>query len=1085
VRDESNIPVENANVTVTAPGFNETFVNATDDDGEYTVRVPALGPNAPYTVTVEREGFNSFQSEGVTLNQPQAVVNIDVVLVRDDQVANMEVAPRNPTAFTGETQMFTVTVTDEDLNGSDTSDPVEGVPVDATEVTSTDVTFVGPTTVDTNADGEATFNVTSDSVATATLNFSTDVGLEPSVETDVSFIQNGDGFVQGQVINDASTNPVEGASVYAVLDDRFNQNNFTNADGGPINVGALDDDNTIFVRLVDNETGQIIDNDEYRVQTTDATDTGVRKVDTLNVSNASVGEGFAVVDVDGDGNVSFAHTRLEPEEYYAQVSLDASNTSDEALNGDNPENFATYVGDGVVTANASVVQQSPFSPTANLTLAAAEERAAASGANLVDSPGFENTFGQDTQGTNENGQYKLNQLFSNFQDGRAYVAIAQDEGFSTDFADVMVRGNGAGFESQYSTNFDLVPEDIEAAQVNVTQIGTRATVNGTTVAFDNQSDEFAQNVSRDGSSVDVIEVQTRTEGGDLINGSAIVEIQDDDTVSGAANFTGEFVGAESGSFVQSGNDTVVVTTGDDGVATLLLRVDSSPASLLTNKTATLTNDRSAQDRSAVRFVGVTDFQSASISGIVTDTDDTPLPETAVYVRQLTYGPLDENRILIRPDDDGDTGADRLDEDSDEFVVTLQNFNTNASEYQTVRTATVTAGDLRNYTFPQSDFPDITVPRAGGTFAGFKLYTQAEDATDASYTLDPVPAVDENVSRTDYIIRGVKLNAPFRGRTGNAEAQVRPNFTDDANVVIPIQVAAADFVVSGLDAPDAAPPGSSITVEATVQNVGGAAAQRTVEFRLDLNGDGFLSENEVVESQQVNLIPQGSQRVSFTVTVPDVADGDYEHGVFALDAQGGVDSQVTGTLAVDDNATANQPDLEVTSLSAPGMANPGDTVTVESTITNVGDGAADNETVDFRLDLNGDGQLSTSEVLGTETVDLAPGENATVTFEVDTTGVPNGTYTHGVFTADDEGTAQITIGGDMPGGPVVGDEPATDLDGDGLYEDVNGDDQLGTGDVIVLFNNLDSDAVENNSELFDFNGDGSVGVGDVIVLFDSL
>jgi protocatechuate 3,4-dioxygenase beta subunit len=1088
VRDENNNPIENATVVIRRSDNDRVVRNATtDDDGEYTAAVPALGSGTEYDVSVIQPGFESFQTEGVTLDQAGSVVNIDVVLVRIIQPANIDVNPKNPTAFTGETVTFTVSLTDENGN---VSDAVENIQVDATEVTSSDVQFVGGTTKFTDENGEVTFNVTSDSVATATLNFTApNEDLITGIETGVTFIQNGDGFVQGQVINDASTNPVEGASVYAVLDGRFNQNNFTNANGGPINVGALDDDNTIFVRLVDNETGQIIDNDDYRVQTTDAEDTGVRKIDSLNVTNESVGEGFAVVDLDGDGNVSFAHTRLEPEEYYAQVSLDASNTSEEALNGDNPENFATNVGDGVLTANVSTVQQSPFSPTANLTLAAAEERARASGANLVDSPGFENTFGRDTQGTNANGQYKLNRLFSNFQDGRAYVVIAQNEGFSTDFADVMVRGNGAGFENQYSTNFDLVPEAIEAAQVNVTQVGTRTMMNGTTVAFDNQSDEFAQNVSRDGTSIDVIEVQTRTEGGELINGSAIVEIEDDDTVAGPGNFTGEFVGAESGSFVQSGNDTVVVTTGDDGVATLLLRVDSNPSSLLTNKTATLTNDRSAEDRSAVRFVGVTDFQSASISGIVTDTDDTPLPDTAVYVRQFTYGPADENRVLIRPDDDGDTGADRVNEDTDEFVVTLQELD-NTGDYQTVRTATVTAGELRNYTFPQSDFPDITVPRAGGAFTGFKLYTQTEDQVDASYTLDPVPAVDENISRTDYLVRGVKLEAPFRGRTGNAEAQVRPNFTDDANIVIPVQVAGADFVVSGLDAPSAAAQGSSITVEATVQNVGGAAASRNVEFRFDLNQDGFLSEGEVVSSQDVSLIPQGSERVSFTVTVPDGLDnGTYDHGVFALDADGNVDSQVTGTIEVNSSVETGS-ELNVTTLSAPSNATAGDVITVESTITNVGDGAADNEPVDFRLDLNGDGQLSASETLATQAVDLAPGASATVTYEIDTTGVSAGTYTHGVVTADDEGSAQITVmaangGNGTSNVSVGGNAPATDVDGDGLLEDVNGDGSLGTGDVIVLFNNLDSDAVQDNSMMFDFNGDGSVGVGDVIVLFNSL
>jgi hypothetical protein len=64
-------------------------------------------------------------------------------------------------------------------------------------------------------------------------------------------------------------------------------------------------------------------------------------------------------------------------------------------------------------------------------------------------------------------------------------------------------------------------------------------------------------------------------------------------------------------------------------------------------------------------------------------------------------------------------------------------------------------------------------------------------------------------------------------------------------------------------------------------------------------------------------------------------------------------------------------------------------------------------------------------------------------------------------------------------------PPTDPDGDGAYEDVNGDGAVGIGDVIVLFNGLSSPAVADHPDAFDFNGDGSVGIGDVVALFDEL
>jgi hypothetical protein len=68
------------------------------------------------------------------------------------------------------------------------------------------------------------------------------------------------------------------------------------------------------------------------------------------------------------------------------------------------------------------------------------------------------------------------------------------------------------------------------------------------------------------------------------------------------------------------------------------------------------------------------------------------------------------------------------------------------------------------------------------------------------------------------------------------------------------------------------------------------------------------------------------------------------------------------------------------------------------------------------------------------------------------------------------------------GPVVGDNAPTDPDGDGLYEDVNGDGDVNVGDAQALFANTDDPAVQNNVDAFDFNGDGSVDVGDAQALF---
>jgi parallel beta-helix repeat protein len=74
-----------------------------------------------------------------------------------------------------------------------------------------------------------------------------------------------------------------------------------------------------------------------------------------------------------------------------------------------------------------------------------------------------------------------------------------------------------------------------------------------------------------------------------------------------------------------------------------------------------------------------------------------------------------------------------------------------------------------------------------------------------------------------------------------------------------------------------------------------------------------------------------------------------------------------------------------------------------------------------------------------------------------------------------------------GGDPIGDfqRPPTDPDGDGLYEDINGDGEADIVDVQALFSNSGDEAIQNNPSAFDFNGDGSVNVVDVQKLFNEV
>ncbi|WP_408959341.1 alkaline phosphatase PhoX [Natrinema sp. 74] len=93
--------------------------------------------------------------------------------------------------------------------------------------------------------------------------------------------------------------------------------------------------------------------------------------------------------------------------------------------------------------------------------------------------------------------------------------------------------------------------------------------------------------------------------------------------------------------------------------------------------------------------------------------------------------------------------------------------------------------------------------------------------------------------------------------------------------------------------------------------------------------------------------------------------------------------------------------------------------------------------------------------------------------------------------DDDGLAIDTQ--PRPGVAVVGPPPVgegseqapTDLDDDGQFEDVNGNGRLDYEDVTLLFENLETDAVQLNESAFDFNKNGKIDYDDVADLYGEL
>jgi len=76
------------------------------------------------------------------------------------------------------------------------------------------------------------------------------------------------------------------------------------------------------------------------------------------------------------------------------------------------------------------------------------------------------------------------------------------------------------------------------------------------------------------------------------------------------------------------------------------------------------------------------------------------------------------------------------------------------------------------------------------------------------------------------------------------------------------------------------------------------------------------------------------------------------------------------------------------------------------------------------------------------------------------------------------TVTVTEAGEGPPA-VVGTDPPRDLDGDGLYEDIDGDGELSIGDVQQFFQNRDADVVQNNAEFFNFSAADTAAASDTV------
>jgi len=296
-----------------------------------------------------------------------------------------------------------------------------------------------------------------------------------------------------------------------------------------------------------------------------------------------------------------------------------------------------------------------------------------------------------------------------------------------------------------------------------------------------------------------------------------------------------------------------------------------------------------------------------------------------------------------------------------------------------------------------------------------------------------------------------------------------------------------------------------TVEVTVN----VTLEEADSFRVDEGFDPAFSNVEIVDADGASFDaaeddravarygvlgddPRQEVSLVYEVTVPDSANaGD----TYTISSNDDSDVQLEDTVLT---VTEDQGNVDA-SRTVPSTAQAGDTVEVTVDVDF-------EQSQSFRIDEGFDPAFSDTAIVDSDSASFSAAENsrvvarygvlgddprgsATLVYEVT---IPDDAEVGDTFEISSNADSDVQLGtdeievGDSPSAPDVNGDgnPAQDLDGDGLFEDVDGNGEFTVGDVQVFFDNRDADAVQDNAELFNFDGDepASIGVSDVQVLF---
>jgi PKD repeat protein len=353
---------------------------------------------------------------------------------------------------------------------------------------------------------------------------------------------------------------------------------------------------------------------------------------------------------------------------------------------------------------------------------------------------------------------------------------------------------------------------------------------------------------------------------------------------------------------------------------------------------------------------------------------------------------------------------------------------------------------------------------------------------------PSPLITEQVSAGDQLTFTIPSDVPddttysVEALTANQQGQVaqpREFFRVTANSQNTPPTAA--FTAS----PEVPSPGDTVTLDASGSSDSDGSI---VSYNWDLNDDGEFEETG--ETTEVTFDAAGSYDVTLQVTddagTTDVTTETIE--VESTTTTNGTVSLVPDSVRVTPNGSAT---ADIVINGTGDIAAYSFAASIDSAATSITDVTLAGSPGISDVSISADGSQAEASAAAAEvdatqgatiaTIELAgaPANNTTLTVSVGDVSDANGTA---YPLSQPNATATVSAQDQIP--DISGNgNPPTDEDGDGLYEDVNGDGDATIADVQAFFTSYNSDTVANNSAAFDFNGDGSVTISDVQALFD--